>query len=100
MKKSVLKKYAHLIVKIGANVQKGQDVLVYANVDQEEFVTYIVEDCYRQKASSVSVRWLSDKVTKISYKKASIKSLSYVPEWQIEREKETNILASRGHRHA
>lgn len=90
MKKSVLKKYAHLIVKVGANVQKGQDVLVYANVDQEEFVTYIVEDCYRQKANSVSVRWLSDKVTKISYKKASVKSLSYVPEWQIEREKETN----------
>lgn len=90
MKKSILKKYAHLIVKVGANVQKGQDVLVYANVDQEEFVTYVVEDCYRQKANSVTVRWMSDRITKISYKKASIKSLSYIPQWQIEREKETN----------
>ena len=90
MKKSILKKYAHLIVKVGANVQKGQDVIVFANVDQEEFASYVVEDCYRQKANSVTVRWLSDKVTKISYKKASIKSLSYVPQWQIEREKETN----------
>lgn len=90
MKKSILKKYAHLIVKVGANVQKGQDVLVYANVDQEEFVTYVVEDCYKQKAKSVAVRWMSDKTTKIAYKRESVKSLSYVPTWRIEREKEVN----------
>ena len=90
MKKSILKKYAHLIVKVGANVQKGQDVIVMANVDQEQLVTFIVEDCYRQKANSVEVRWLSDKLTKVTYKKASVKALSYVPEWKIEREREVN----------
>lgn len=90
MKKSILKSYAHLIVKTGANVQKGQSVIVVANVDQEELVSYIVEDCYRQKAKSVEVRWMSDKISKVIYKKESIKSLSYVPEWKIEREKETN----------
>ena len=90
MKKSILKKYAHLIVKTGANVQKGQDVIVFANVDQELLVSYIVEDCYRQKANSVEVRWTSDKLDKITYKKASVKSLSYVPTWKIEREKEIN----------
>ena len=90
MKKSVLKKYAHLIVKVGANVQKGQDVIVFANVDQELLVSYIVEDCYRQKANSVEVRWTSDKLDKITYKKASVKALSYVPTWKIEREKEIN----------
>lgn len=90
MKKSVLKKYAHLIVKVGANVQKGQDVIVVANVDQELLVSYIVEDCYRQKANSVEVRWTSDKLDKITYKKASVKALSYVPTWKIEREKEIN----------
>ena len=90
MKKSILKKYAHLIVKVGANVQKGQDVIVMANIDQEQLVTFIVEDCYRQKANSVEVRWLSDKLTKVTYKKASVKALSYVPEWKIEREREVN----------
>ena len=90
MKKSVLKKYAHLIVKVGANVQKGQDVIVFANVDQELLVSYIVEDCYRQKANSVEVRWTSDKLDKITYKKASVKALSYVPEWKKEREREIN----------
>lgn len=90
MKKSVLKKYAQLIVRTGANVQKGQDVIVMAEVDQELLVTYIVEDCYKQKAKHVEVRWNSDKLTKVIYKHESIKSLSYVPNWKIEREKEIN----------
>ena len=90
MKKSVLKSYANLIVKTGANVQKGQDVIVVADVDQEELVSYIVEYCYKYKANSVEVRWQSDKITKISYKKQSVKSLSYIPTWKIEREKEVN----------
>lgn len=90
MKKSVLKQYAHLIAKVGANIQKGQDAIVVANVDQEELVNYIVEDCYRLGANSVSVQWVSDKVTKTNYKKASIKSLSYIPDWRIEKEKYIN----------
>ena len=36
MKKADLKRYAYLITKVGANVQKGQEVTVHANVDQEE----------------------------------------------------------------
>lgn len=90
MKKSILKKYAHLLVKSGANVQKGQDVILYINVDQELLASYIVEECYKQKANFVDVRWESDVVSKVAYKKASIKSLSYIPEWRLEREREIN----------
>ena len=90
MKKSVLKKYAKLIVVVGANIQKGQDVLVYAGVEQEELVSYIVEECYKSKANNVEVKWLSDKIDRITYKKASVKALSYVADWRIEKEKEIN----------
>lgn len=90
MKKSILKKYAYLIVKEGINLQKGQDVILFANVDQEELASLIVEQCYKLKANNVEVRWLSDKIDKIAYKKASLKSLSYVADWKIEREKEIN----------
>ena len=38
MKKTVLKKYARLIARKGANVQKGQEVMVMASVEQPEFV--------------------------------------------------------------
>lgn len=87
MKKSILKKYAHLIAKVGGNVQKGQDVEVYANVDQEELVSYIVEDCYKLGAHKVNVRWGSDKVSKVAYKKGSLKALSQLGDVELARQK-------------
>lgn len=90
MKKSILKKYAHLIAKVGANVQKNQYVTVVATVDQEELVNYIVEDCYKLGAKLVTVDFSSDKVAKTQYKKASVKALSEYPLWKEEKQKYTN----------
>ena len=90
MKKSVLKKYAQLIVKVGANVQKGQPVQVYANVDQEELTNFVVQECYKMGAEYVTVNWLSDKLNHTQYKKASVKALSNIPDWRIEKEKYIN----------
>ena len=44
MKKTVLREYARLIVRSGANVQKGQEVLIYADLDQPEFVQMVVDN--------------------------------------------------------
>ena len=90
MNKSILKKYAHLIAKVGANVQKDQYVTVVANIDQEELVNYIVEDCYKLGARLVTVDWSSDKISKTQYKKASVKALSEYPLWKEEKQKYTN----------
>lgn len=87
MKKNVLKKYAKLIVQIGANVQKGQDVIINAEVDQFLLVKYIVCECYKRKANIVTVKWTCANVDKVSSKKASIRALSKVPNWVVEREK-------------
>ena len=57
MKKTVLREYARLIVKKGVNVQKGQEVLIYADLDQPEFVAMVVEEAYKAKAKKVSVEW-------------------------------------------
>ena len=90
MNKSVLKKYAHLIAKTGANVQKGQYVTVIAALDQELLVNYIVDDCYKLGAYQVTVEWQSDKVAKTQYKKASVKALSEFPLWKEEKQKFIN----------
>ena len=37
-----LESYAELIVRVGANVQKGQDVVISAELDQPEFVEMLV----------------------------------------------------------
>ena len=57
MKKTVLREYAKLIVKSGINVQKGQEVIVYADLDQPEFVQMVVEEAYKCKAKKVTVEW-------------------------------------------
>ena len=60
MKKTILREYARLIARIGANVQKNQDVLIYADLDQPEFVKMVVEEAYKAKASKVTVEWNSN----------------------------------------
>ena len=90
MNKSILKKYAHLIAKTGANVQKGQYVTVIGALDQELLVNCIVEECYKLGAYQVTVEWQSDKVTKTQYKKASVKALSEFPLWKEEKQKFIN----------
>ena len=38
MQKTILKNYAKLLAKTGLNVQKGQDVIITADISQAEFV--------------------------------------------------------------
>ena len=57
MKKTVLREYAKLIVRCGMNVQKGQEVLIRAELDQPEFVKLVVEEAYKAKAREVIVQW-------------------------------------------
>lgn len=82
MKKSILKNYAKLIVRTGANVQKGQEVLIFASVNDAYFVNYLVEEAYKAKAKLVTVEWSSQEVTKATYKYATAKTLSEFPEWK------------------
>lgn len=82
MKKSILRNYARLIARVGANVQKGQDVIVYAELDQPEFVKMVVEECYRAKAREVRVEWSYQPLQKIHYRHRTLTTLSRVEEWE------------------
>ena len=86
MKKTVLREYAKLIVRCGINVQKGQDVMVYAGLDQPEFVQMVVEEAYKAKARKVIVEWSYDPLAKIHVRYQSVKTLGEVPEWQKARQ--------------
>ena len=55
--KERIKSFAKLIVKKGVNVQKGQEVVVSAELDQPEFIEYIVKECYEAGARKVRVDW-------------------------------------------
>ena len=85
MNKRVLKKYAQLIVEVGANVQKGQEVHLTISTENTEFARYIVEACYKAKADKVIINWTDDEITKLNYKYRSVKSLSKYEKWEIEK---------------
>ena len=86
MKKTVLREYARLIVRTGLNVQKGQDVLVMAELDQPEFVKLVVEECYKAKAREVTVHWSYQPLQKLHTRYQTVKTLGAVPQWQRERQ--------------
>lgn len=82
MKKSILREYAKLIVRCGVNVQKGQEVLIYAGLDQPEFVAMVVEEAYKAKAGLVTVNWNYQPLTKLHARYQTVKSLGTVREWE------------------
>ena len=86
MKKTILKEYAKLIVRTGLNVQKGQDVLVMADLDQPEFVKLVVEECYKAKARKVMVIWEYQGLQKLHARYQTVKTMGEVPKWQQERQ--------------
>ena len=82
MKKTTLKAYARLIVRTGVNVQKGQDVLINAELDQPEFVKLVVDEAYKAGARSVSVEWSYQPLEKLHVRHRSVKTLTTVYDWE------------------
>ncbi len=85
MKKTVIRQYAKLIAVKGANIQKGQEVMIYASVENPEFVRMLVEECYRSGAGKVIVEWSYQPLTKINYRYRSLMTLSKIEEWEVAR---------------
>ena len=82
MKKTVMRSYAKLIVRVGANVQKGQEVRVFASLDQPEFIKMLAEECYKAGASRVTVDWKYPELTKLSARYMKLRDLSETREWE------------------
>ncbi|WP_223066170.1 aminopeptidase [Paenibacillus caui] len=76
-----LEKYAELAVRIGVNVQPGQNLVVNATVDSAELVRLIVKKAYERGARFVKVNWSDDTVTRLRYDLAAEESFLDEPKW-------------------
>ncbi len=83
MEQSRLKEYARLLARKGINVQKGEEVWINAQIDQPEFVRYVVEELYLAGASKVRVNFSDNQVARLSYKYAKTGVLAKVPNYTI-----------------
>jgi len=85
MTKTRLKKYANLIARKGVNIQKGQEVMITAGLDQPEFVKMVVDECYKAGASKVTVDFTYEPLMRSHVRYCSAKVLGRLDEWQIKR---------------
>ena len=82
MKQTVLRNYAKLIARMGVNVQKGQDVIIYCELDQPRFVELLVDECYKAGARKVKVEFSHQPLYKLNVRHQSVTTLAKVEEWE------------------
>ena len=82
MKQTVLRNYAKLIARMGVNIQKGQDVIIYCELDQPRFVEMLVDECYKAGARKVRVEFGHQPLYKLNVRHQSVTSLAKVEEWE------------------
>ena len=82
MKQTILRKYARLIARVGANIQKGQDVLIFCGLDQPKFVQLLVDECYKAGARKVKVEFDYQPLHKLDVRHQTVTSLAKVEEWE------------------
>ena len=82
MKQTVLRRYAKLIARVGANVQKGQEVVIYCQLDQPRFVEMLVDECYKAGAGKVTVEFNHQPLYKLDVRHQTVTALARVEEWE------------------
>lgn len=83
MKKTILRKYAKLIARVGVKIRKGQDVVIQAALDQPEFVEMLTDECYKAGARKVTVEWSHQPLQKYHVRHRSLKTLSTLDDWEV-----------------
>ncbi len=81
----MLEKYADVTVHVGLNLQKGQRLMVQANIDDAPFVRKVTESAYKAGARYVDVLWTDEKLTRIRFEHADPDSITDIPEWMFAR---------------
>jgi len=86
--KILINKLAKLAVKVGANVQKNQMVVIRTTTESKDLAREIAEEAYLAGAKQVYVQWSDDFVSKSSLMHMEIENLEIVPQWLIDQQKD------------
>jgi aminopeptidase len=80
-----MRRYAELVVRVGANVGEGQYVLVDGLVEQAPLIRALADAAYAAGARFVDVRYADLHVRRSLIEKAPDESLRFTPEWMVAR---------------
>ena len=87
MEQKLLQDYARLIAQVGGHVGKGEEVWIYASLDEPEFTYMVVEECYKAGAKKVEVIFDYDQLAKLHYKYMTLGNLSKISPMGMARQK-------------
>ncbi|KMJ59499.1 peptidase M29 [Bacillus sp. LL01] len=79
---TTMEKYAELAVKVGVNVQKGQTLIVNADIATAPFVRLVTKKAYEAGAKLVQIEWTDEQATRIRYDHAPDESFEHFPTWR------------------
>ena len=85
--------YADLLVKKGAAVRPGQELVVECPVERADFARRVVEAGYRAGAGHVTVIWDDDAISRLTYENVDVDWFRHTPSWKVE---QLNSLAEAG----
>ena len=77
-----IERYAELAVRIGANVQEGQEVFVYGMPEHADLVRALTRQSYRAGASYVNVMYDDQHIKRAMIELGPDSALTYSPEWR------------------
>ena len=72
-------RYAEVIVQIGLNVQRGQELYVSAPIEARELVPHVAREAYRRGAKFVHVEYRDQSVLRSRLEEAPEDTLDFVP---------------------
>jgi len=77
-----LERYAELVVRVGANVQPGQEVFLFSNIAHSDLARAITRQAYRAGAAYVNVHYTDMHIRRAMIELGPDEALTYSPEWQ------------------
>lgn len=80
--KKMQERYAFALAKVGLNVQKGQPVLVEADVNGSYFIPVFAKACYDLGASNVIVHYLDEASMKVASYYRSDEDMRRIEDWE------------------
>ena len=85
--------YAELLVKQGAALREGQELVVQGPVERADFIRRVVAAAYAAGAGHVTVIWADDEVSRLTYQNVDVEYFRHTPSWKVE---QLNSLAEAG----
>ncbi len=85
MNQKYLDNYINIVLKIGLNLQPGQNLVINSPLECTDTVHQIVDRAYQMGANKVVVDWNDPELTKLKYKYEDIKHFETIEDFAIAR---------------